>query len=231
MAEQSVSLAHTPDGWVRQATVGQSTLAVTHDPAATTFTFSEGDVPFLVLAATVDRAEDGTVTRAGLTADGDGLTHRITFDFSDEPGQAFTEDKLEAAVTVESDGAVHHGHFDGQAWQIAGLDDVPTLASLLAGSLKPRLAPLVPAFDNIIQTTQERTGITFNVGGAPTVPPSFETFSFRERFCKMACAVAHALALAGCCGASSAAASPWGCYVCTALAAASHESCTQNCED
>ena len=101
MTEPSLSIVNASDGRLEGTTVGDTALAVTHDGTGTTFTFTDNGTPFLVLAVRLERSDDGSVTRASLAADGDTIQHRITFDFADDPGLAFSEGKLQAVVSVE----------------------------------------------------------------------------------------------------------------------------------
>lgn len=75
--------------------------------------------------------EQGAWVVAG-ASDGSGVRYRLTLEFADDPASFFSGGKLEASVTVESDGGVHHGRFDGQTWHTVGLDQAPSLPSVLS---------------------------------------------------------------------------------------------------
>jgi hypothetical protein len=243
MDATSLQLSTTPDGELLAASVGTDgpSFRVERDTFDTgyraTLTFVGPD-PFLTVIAELSYGDDGTIVRSTIAADGSGIRYRVALDFADDPAALFSGGKLAAAVTVESDGAVHHGRFDGETWHPVGLEAAPTLPGLLASGAGPLLARMRPALDTLVAGVQRATGGAFSPvpGRPPTVPRAapgtIETLSWwRGKLCKMGCAAASAATAAACCAAAGPETAGVGCGVCSAAAAAAGANCAGNCDD
>jgi hypothetical protein len=218
---EPTTFSYTERGRLEKAVVGDVTILASAGRDGASLRFTEGDVPFLEVRATSVDDEQGSIARTTVEADGDGVDYRLTLDFTDEPGRAMREGKLEADVTVQIDGdTVHHGVFDGAAWRVAGMHDAPSLQDVLADRLGQRLAPLLPALRTVMQAHEE-------AGLGMAVPPDtqeLETFGWGSRFCKWYCTAAWTATIASCCTAF-----PQGCVVCGIAGGIAMDECKDRC--
>lgn len=220
--DESATFSYTDRGRLEKAVVGDVTITASATRDGANLRFMQGEAPFLELQLTSVDDDEGSIARTTVAAQGDNVEYRMTLDFTEEPGQALRDGKLEADVTVEIDGeTVHLGVFDGTNWQVNGMEGVPTLQDVLIDRLAGRLTPLLPALRSIVAAHDE-AGV-----GAP-VPPDrgeLETFGWRGRFCKWYCTAAWTATIAACCSATT----PGGCIVCTAAGSIAMDECKDRC--
>ena len=239
MTTDSLQLMTSPEGDVLSAsTTDGPSLIVARDTVddgfGATLTFSQGSNR-LVLGSTITYAED-RIVRCTISAEGAAVAYRLTVDFAEDPAAYFTGAKLDAALTVESDGVTHHGQFDSRSWYPVGLEAAPRLPELLSGAPAPLIRPLRPALDVLVAQFHRSTGGTFpsSPGRPPTLavaaPGTLETFSWwSKRACKIGCAIAGVATAAACCAAVGGPTAGSGCLVCQAAAAAAGVNCSENC--
>jgi len=243
MSPTPLQLSTSPDGDLLSAssTTGGPSLTVAQDTFDTgfraTLTFTRADERFLTVVTEITYREDGTIVQSSLAATGPGVDYRLTLDFDHDPADIFSGGKLNAVVTVEGEGGEHHGRFDGETWHAIGLDGAPNLPALLRSACGPLLSPLSPALDLVVARAVRRSGGAFSPtpGRPPALPHrapgSVETFNWRDRLCKMACAAAAAATGSACCAATGAETGGVGCVACGAAAAAAAANCAENCSN
>jgi hypothetical protein len=242
MSANSLQLLTSPEGHLLSAAAegdGPS-LTVERDTVDSgfqaTLAFTRGSERLVVVSAIMYDA--AKIVQSSITADGPGVHYRLTVDFAEDPAAFFSGSKLDAALTVDSDGVTHQGRLDGETWHPVGLEQAPRLPDLLTGGAGPLIAPLRPALDVLVAQFHRATGGTFpsTPGRPPTLalagPGTIQTFSWwSERACKIGCAVAQLATAAACCAAVAGPSAGTGCLVCNAAAAMAGINCTENCSD
>ena len=237
----TLQMSMSPDGHLLTASSGENgpSLTVERDTFDSGYRailrFISGSEPVLTVVAEIGYGDDGSIVQSSIATDGSGIDHEVTLVFAEDPRNFFSGGKLEAGITVESNGTVHHGQFDGQTWHAIGLEGAPSLPGLLATGEGALLASLRPALDVLIAGAQRRSGGAFS--SSPGRPPSLalaapgmvEPASTRGQACRAACAAAGAATGVACCAAAAGA--PPICAVCYAAAAAATSNCMENCPD
>jgi hypothetical protein len=243
MSATPLQLSTTPNGDLLTASSPDDgpSLTLTQDTFDTgfrsTLTFTRGSEQFLTVTTEIAYRDEGTIDRSSLAATGPGVDYRLALAFADDPADIFSGGKLNAVITVESGGGTHHGRFDGETWHAVGLEGTPNLPALLRSACGPLLSPLSPALDLMVAGAIRRSGGAFSPtpGRPPTLPypapGTLETFGWRDRLCKMACAVAATATASACCAATGAETGGAGCVVCAGAAAAAGTNCSENCSN